>query len=362
MKHLDFILVAGLLLATTSAPTITAQDVTDVDISSSSTLPIKGISMSSDNDYNFKNFEVVASTSNPIQNMSSGVIGGHEYVDLGLPSGTLWATCNIGADSPYDKGLYFAWGEVEPHDCFTWESYEFFEGYDYYPDGSGPVVKVRNIGDDICGTRYDAASHQWGNGWRLPNEKERYELLMSCWNNGLTEENGVKGVRIHGKNGRSIFLPCTGLCDSDENINPIEKDKGFYWTGIDNNVNSGPFETGTTAKSLVIDITGLGSSSSPKAIGFNIRAVINPKEPGVNTGVEEVDSNEDTIIYNDGKLQIEGAAKGRNMSLFDLSGQNICNVVVNDGFFRLQQLPSGMYIVSYINKKGFPVTKKIFIK
>lgn len=63
MKHLDFILVAGLLLATTSAPTITAQDVTDVDISSSSTLPIKGISISSDNDYNFKNFEVVASTS-----------------------------------------------------------------------------------------------------------------------------------------------------------------------------------------------------------------------------------------------------------------------------------------------------------
>ena len=142
----------------------------------------------------------------PAPSEPDGIIGGHEYVDLGLPSGTLWATYNVGASSPYEKGQYFAWGEVEPREDFSWESYKFFEGYEVDPN-NGEWAVLENIGTDISGTGYDAARYQWGNGWRLPNEQERYELLMLCWTNGSSVENGVRGVRLYGPNEHSIFLP-----------------------------------------------------------------------------------------------------------------------------------------------------------
>lgn len=115
----------------------------------------------------------------PAPSEPDGVIGGHEYVDLGLPSGTLWATYNVGATSPYEKGQYFAWGETEPREDFSWESYKFFKGYERDPN-NGEWAVLENIGSDISGTEYDAARYQWGNGWRLPNEQERYELQMLC--------------------------------------------------------------------------------------------------------------------------------------------------------------------------------------
>lgn len=74
---------------------------------------------------------------------ADGVIGGHEYVDLGLPSGTLWATYNVGATSPYEKGDYFAWGEVEPREDFSWENYKFFERYEVDPNnGEWAVLEI----------------------------------------------------------------------------------------------------------------------------------------------------------------------------------------------------------------------------
>ena len=59
------------------------------------------------------------------------MIDGHEYVDLGLPSGTLWATCNVGADTPEGYGDYFAWGETEPKEVYSWETYKWCNGDEY---------------------------------------------------------------------------------------------------------------------------------------------------------------------------------------------------------------------------------------
>ena len=98
----------------------------------------------------------------PAPSEPDGIIGGHEYVDLGLPSGTLWATYNVGATFPYEKGQYFAWGEVEPREDFSWESYKFYLGVANDPE-TGPWIMLEDIGKDICGTQYDAAHHQWGN-------------------------------------------------------------------------------------------------------------------------------------------------------------------------------------------------------
>ena len=209
-----------------------------------------------------------------------GIIGGHEYVDLGLPSGTLWATCNVGASSPYEAGLYFAWGETEPNEDFSWESYKFFEGYEDDPD-NGSWAVLENIGTDISGTGYDAARHQWGNGWRLPNEQERYELRMLCWNNGLSEENGVRGVRIHGPNEHSIFLPICGFGLWYGEQDPFHNISGAYWTGVDtpeNGYNGRPIEPSTSAKSLLVDSSGFTGATSKKAYGLNVRAVFNPND------------------------------------------------------------------------------------
>lgn len=123
-----------------------------------------------------------------------GVENGHEYVDLGLPSGTKWAACNIGANKPEEYGDYFAWGETKAKQ-------------DYTPENSRTFGKKRN---DISGsTRYDAARVNWGGNWRMPTAAEINELGQMCkWTK--TTRNGVSGCQVIGPNGNSIFLPSAG--------------------------------------------------------------------------------------------------------------------------------------------------------
>jgi uncharacterized protein (TIGR02145 family) len=115
----------------------------------------------------------------------------HAYVDLGLPSGLLWATCNIGADTPEAYGDYFAWGETTTKDTYT-------EGY--YTYSGNP---------DVLPSDYDAATANWGDNWRMPTKAEFEELLNNTTNSWKTQ-NGVKGRLFTATNGNSIFLPAAG--------------------------------------------------------------------------------------------------------------------------------------------------------
>ena len=147
----------------------------------------------------------------------------HEYVDLGLPSGTLWATCNVGADNPEDFGDYFAWGETEPKDFCDWENYKygncvdgFYELYKYYFDDSLTVLEPCD----------DAVRANWGNEWRMPTMEEYDELYHETtfiW----TKINGVYGRLLTGSNGNSIFMPATGFLLGDQFIGP---GLGIYWS------------------------------------------------------------------------------------------------------------------------------------
>ena len=121
-------------------------------------------------------------------------INGHEYVDLGLPSGLLWATCNVGASSPEEYGDYFAWGEITTKAEYTEEN-------------STTYGKQMN---DISGNaQYDAATANWGGTWRMPTSEELEELVDECtWT--WTTQNGVKGYKVRGRNGNSIFLSAAG--------------------------------------------------------------------------------------------------------------------------------------------------------
>ncbi|MBR5146790.1 MAG: hypothetical protein IKW54_04095 [Bacteroidales bacterium] len=127
---------------------------------------------------------------------TTGTANGHDWVDLGLPSGKKWATCNVGATSPEEYGDYFEWAttakETSTSTLLLDESELQLQGY---IDSKGNLT-----------SQYDAATANWGGDWRMPTEAEFRELLNRCtWT--TTELNGVEGYNVKGPNGDSIFLP-----------------------------------------------------------------------------------------------------------------------------------------------------------
>ena len=134
-----------------------------------------------------------------------------EAIDLGLSSGTLWAPYNMGASKPEEIGGYYAWGETETKDSYTWNNY-------IHCDGS--EATIHDIGKDIQGTKYDVAYVKWGGAWHMPTLEQWQELLSSCSRSNTTI-NGVNGVKlISVSNGKSIFLPNMG----------VKWDNGVYYT------------------------------------------------------------------------------------------------------------------------------------
>ena len=134
----------------------------------------------------------------------------HLWVDLGLPSGTLWATCNVGADNPEDYGDYFAWGETEPKDVYDWSTYKWCNGsYNtltkYCTKSSYGTVDNKTELDP----EDDAAYVNWGENWRMPTLDQQTELRTECtWT--WTTQNGVNGRLVTGPNGNTLFLPAAG--------------------------------------------------------------------------------------------------------------------------------------------------------
>ena len=128
-----------------------------------------------------------------------------EAIDLGLPSGTKWASYNVGASKPEEYGNYYAWGETETKDSYTWDNY-------IHCDGTKETC--HNIGADIAGTDYDVAHKLWGDRWTMPTKAQINELTKQCTKEWTTL-NGVKGCKITGPNGNSIFLPAAGFAVYD---------------------------------------------------------------------------------------------------------------------------------------------------
>ena len=134
----------------------------------------------------------------------------HEWVDLGLPSGTLWATCNIGANSPEEYGDYFAWGEITPKGSYGWTNYKWCNGAKnkitkYCTNRTyGTVDNLRELELED-----DAAYMNWGPSWRMPTYTQLMELKNNC-SSTWTTMNGIKGRLFTGPNGNKIFFPAAG--------------------------------------------------------------------------------------------------------------------------------------------------------
>ena len=154
-------------------------------------------------------------------NVSFVTLNDYVYVDLGLPSGTLWATCNLGANTPEGYGEYFAWGETTPKDYYDWSTYQYDSdefGLTKYTgfDGLTTLLPVD-----------DAATANWGTDWRMPTNEEWQELFQNTTNTWTTR-NGVNGLLFTASNGNSLFFSAAGgRCQNHLEYFP---DACFYWS------------------------------------------------------------------------------------------------------------------------------------
>jgi len=142
-------------------------------------------------------------------------------IDLGLPSGTKWACCNVGATSPEKFGGYFAWGETSEKSYYGPSTYlsaiQLNDNEEYDPLTTviewDPLTersyRLPNFGTDISGTQYDVATVRWGNSWQMPTWEQCWELIHGT-SVELIEISGIYGIKFTGSNGASIFLPDTG--------------------------------------------------------------------------------------------------------------------------------------------------------
>ena len=163
-----------------------------------------------------------------------GSLNGHAYVDLGLPSGLLWATCNVGADSPEEYGDYFAWGETQPKEYYDWSTYQYANGTSWQDLQLTKYCTNADYGyngftDNLTTLlpEDDAATANWGSGWRMPT-KEEWQELYNNTTHTWTTQNGMNGRLFTAMNGNSLFLPAAGYRYENDFYNSFRL--GYYWS------------------------------------------------------------------------------------------------------------------------------------
>ena len=212
----------------------------------------------------------------------SGKVAVHDYVDLGLPSGTKWATYNVGATKPTEYGDYFAWGETKPKAEYSWDTYKWLLDGSLYTKYCTDRKKrkvgnktVRNKGKvdnkTVLDAEDDAATANWGKEWRMPTAREISELIDAC-NWKWVEDfmgSGVNGrLGTSKKNGATIFLPAAGsrLNTDFDSVGVI----GSYWSSLLSE--NGPVDAYCL---FFINFSGIDRSNSDcRNYGQSVRAVL----------------------------------------------------------------------------------------
>lgn len=179
----------------------------------------------------------------------TNTLNGHEFVDLGLPSGIFWATCNIGASNPEDAGTYYAWGETDRQESYTfsWDTYK-------YGDSEESLTKYYSgDGKTTLEPEDDAAFKKWKEGWRMPTADEYKELIDHCyweWYSGdvpydcngwivykaktaadkgkMCNSNGTGKIKGYSLSDTHIFFPVSGRIFDGESEDPDYC--CYYWT------------------------------------------------------------------------------------------------------------------------------------
>lgn len=214
----------------------------------------------------------------------SNMNNGHEYVDLGLPSGLKWATMNVGATTPEGYGDYFAWGETEPYytaghsqdnPCSSWKTGKTGYNWASYKWCNGSYTTLTKYCTSTIFGKYDnnmtlestddAATKNWGGSWRMPTKAEQDELRTNCtWT--WTTQNGVSGYMVLSKtNSNSLFLPAAG--NRNGSTLTFVGSWGYYWSSSLCSDYSG------NAYNLLFDSGGVCSSYNYRFYGCAVRPV-----------------------------------------------------------------------------------------
>ncbi|MBR3100823.1 MAG: hypothetical protein IKH19_03600 [Muribaculaceae bacterium] len=178
-------------------------------------------------------------------------------IDLGLPSGTKWACCNIGSSNPHEYGNFYAWGESYTKSKYGWENYSY---------GSS-VNSCRHLGYDIAGSDYDVAARTWHSEWRMPDIEQIKELNEKC-KSVWTTRNGVKGALITGPNGHQIFLPAAGCFCMDEQL--YAKAQCLYWSSTQSTLGN--------ANCLSVNYKLMSSKFESRFYGMPVRPVVDNEQ------------------------------------------------------------------------------------
>ena len=244
-----------------------------------------------------------------------------EYVDLGLPSGTKWATFNVGATKPEEDGDYFAWGETEPKSNYSWSTYKWCNGSNttltkYNTKSYYGTVDNKTVLDP----EDDAAHMNWGGSWRMPTDEEWTELRTKCtWT--WTTENGVKGSKLTGPNGKSIFLPAAGSWD----VTYLYRagSSGYYW--------SSSLTTADCAWHFFFNSDLVIRTAPSRHYGFSVRPVYGEFIP-----VKSISLDKTTLELNAGdKQQLTATVSPSNATAKDIhwasSDGSVAVVNLEDG-------------------------------
>ncbi len=222
MKHfLLSILLLGAM--TTQAQTVTMPD--------GSTRPLGD--MDGDGEVNISDVtalvnKILGKTPSPVPVLSCPDDHHPHLIDLGLPSGTLWSCCNVGASTPEGYGGYYAWGETQTKDVYNWSTYKWGSDWNKLTkyntkSGYGSVVDNKTTLESAD----DAATANWGTPWRMPTDED-FEELLSHTTSTWTAKNGVNGGEFKGDNGGILFLPAAGI--TNDGVVYEENSYCNYWS------------------------------------------------------------------------------------------------------------------------------------
>ena len=196
---------------------------------------------------------------------------GFEYVDLGLPSGTLWATMNVGASKPTDGGLYFQWGDTKGYtkeQIGTGDGKKKFYWTDYKwnPSGDGKTFTKYNTAGEALELKDDAAHANMGGDWHMPAPKQIQELIDNTTSEWTTSDDGVSGILFTSKNGKSIFIPAAGSAWNGSLFN--SGSYGDVWSSM---LFAGSVRNG---QYLYFDSSYVDLVDDYRSSGFSVRGVL----------------------------------------------------------------------------------------
>ena len=211
----------------------------------------------------------------------------YEAVDLGLPSGVKWATCNVGASSPEEDGDYFAWGETEAKTDYSWSTYRWCNGSETTLTKYNTMSNYGTVDNKtVLDLSDDAARANWGVSWRMPTDAEWTELRTQCvWT--WTTLGGKNGYNVRGPNGNTIFLPAAGYRNG---TSLYTAGSCYYWSSSLNT------DTPGYALNVRFRSSNVYRSNGNRSYGLSVRPVY-----GDFISVESISLNKSSLSITEGE-------------------------------------------------------------